>query len=229
MWLRSLGSCYHRYCWSFSRLGVDGWLLSALNTDVMESVLGVDDKRARAAILGALNRWEVAGGGGRDRGLKRSRALMGGGYGFHHALRQYKVQLSSPLPQYLDAPHLPPSLHSILGPPCTHLPSSCTNAHPPGGDDSAVELAADTTPPSPPLSPLRSVLGSSSTHLATHTLADTAVELYTMPPSARDVLLRDVFTHYDRDQSGDLDGEELQQLLAAAGLGCLTEGEVRTI
>ena len=65
VWLRSLGSCYHRYCWSFSRLGVDGWLLSALNADVMESVLGVDDKRARAAIMGALSRWGECAWSGR--------------------------------------------------------------------------------------------------------------------------------------------------------------------
>ena len=48
-----------------------------------------------------------------------------------------------------------------------------------------------------------------------------------MPPSTRDVLLRDIFMHYDRDQSGDLDRGELKQLLAAAGLGGLSEGEVR--
>ena len=47
-----------------------------------------------------------------------------------------------------------------------------------------------------------------------------------MPPTDRDVLLRDVFMHYDRDQSGDLDGGEVQQLLAAAGLVGLTEVEV---
>lgn len=54
VWIRSLGSCYNRYCWSFLRLGVDGWLLGDLDEAVMERLLGVDDSRARTALMAGI-------------------------------------------------------------------------------------------------------------------------------------------------------------------------------
>ena len=49
-----MGTCYNRYCWGFNRLGVDGWLLVDLDSEALEKVLGVDDAKAREAILGRL-------------------------------------------------------------------------------------------------------------------------------------------------------------------------------
>ncbi|GAX80224.1 hypothetical protein CEUSTIGMA_g7662.t1 [Chlamydomonas eustigma] len=55
-WIRSFGGCYDRYCWSFRKLCVDGWLLMDLDDDVMNKVIGVDDKKARTTILTRLKK-----------------------------------------------------------------------------------------------------------------------------------------------------------------------------
>ncbi len=54
VWIQSLGSCMKEYCSNFNSLGVDGWLLSEVSDDILQSVLGVDKVSARHTIMDQL-------------------------------------------------------------------------------------------------------------------------------------------------------------------------------
>ena len=51
-----MGSSFDRYCQAFLHLHVDGWLLGTIGDAELRDLCGVEEARARAAIMDQMGR-----------------------------------------------------------------------------------------------------------------------------------------------------------------------------